>query len=127
MPDHDFFPFVPNCGRVVGHNHNGQAMPTYLFNGLSLCKPYILPYGKPHEWASILEKKEVDFSIFCFKETISMFEEMEKLNNTKLTLEILLNTYPRASLPSKSAVEGFPSIKTRIVDILHRDLNKLIS
>lgn len=39
MPDHDFYPFVPNAGRVVGFSYNSHHVPVYLHNGLCLCMP----------------------------------------------------------------------------------------
>ena len=39
MPDHDFFPFVPNCGRVVGVPWNGYNLPLYTHNGASYSIP----------------------------------------------------------------------------------------
>lgn len=125
MPDHDFYPFVPNAGKVVGFSYNGHSIPVYLHNGLSLCKPYIRPYGKPVEWASISKDKDYWFSRFCIREAIHIFEEMERLNNQKITLESLRNTYPHVSLPVWDDEKEFPNIETRILDILFGDEQEL--
>lgn len=125
MPDHDFFPFVPNAGRVVGHLYNGNPMPIYLYNGLSLTMPYVLPYGKPSEWASILADKQQTFSLFCIHQSLSLFEEMESINKTPITLECLISTHPRVSLAVTPNEKGFPSIKTRIIEVLHEDAHML--
>ena len=118
MPDHDFYPFVPNAGKVVGFSYEGRQMPVYLHNGLSLCKPYVLPYGNPVEWASIPEEHAKKFSTFCIQEARTIFWEMERINNQKITLESLRNTYPHVSLPICNGDKEFPCIKTRILDTL---------
>jgi hypothetical protein len=125
MPDHDFYPFVPNSGRVVGWQYNGQPMPAYLHNGLSLCMPYVKPYGDPIGWASIPEEKACNFSIFCISESIAIFEEMERINGMKITLESLIGTYPHVSLPIMPGENDFPHINTRIIDVLHSDVQVL--
>ncbi|MEK9175332.1 MAG: hypothetical protein AAB795_01940 [Patescibacteria group bacterium] len=118
MPDHDFYPFVPNSGKVVGFSYNSHHMPVYLHNGLSLCMPYVLPYGNPVEWASIPAEHAKKFSAFCIQEARIIFSEMERINNQKITLESLDSTYPRVSLPISNGDKEFPHIKTRILDIL---------
>jgi hypothetical protein len=124
VPDHDFYPFVPNSGRVVGFSYNSHHMPVYLHSGLSLCMPYILPYGKPVEWASVPKESACGFSLFCVREAITMFEEMERLNG-RITLESLIGTYPHVSLPVSDDEKEFPHINTRILDILHDDVQML--
>ena len=47
MPDHDFLPFIPNCGRVFGHMFGDEGMPLYTHEGISFSFPYILPFGDP--------------------------------------------------------------------------------
>lgn len=125
VPDHDFYPFTPNSGRVVGARYNEQLMPVYLHNGLSLTMPYILPYGRPTEWASINKDKQNEFSVFCLGQTLHLFEELESLNKQAITLEFLTNTYPRVSLPVTPGTNGFPHIKTRVIEILNDDMQML--
>jgi len=125
LPDHDFYPFIPNAGRVVGFSYNSHHMPVYLHSGLSLCMPYILPYGKPKEWASIPEECACGFSLLCLREAIAIFEQMEGLNKEKITLESLAGTYPHVGLPICDDQREFPRIKTRIIDILHEDVQIL--
>lgn len=125
MPDHDFYPFVPNAGKVVGFSYNAdhvvRHMPVYLHSGLSLCMPYILPYGNPAEWASIPAEHAKKFSTFCLQEAKCIFWEMERINNQKITLESLIGTYPHVSLPVGSSERNeFPRIKTRVVDVVHQ-------
>ncbi len=118
MPDHDFYPFIPNAGRVVGFSYDGRNMPVYLHNGLCLCRPYILPYGNPVEWASIPVEHAKKFSAFCMQQTRSIFHEMERLNKRKITLENIVHAYPHIGLPICNGDKEFPHIKTRILDTL---------
>jgi len=127
LPDYDFFPFIPNAGRVVGHVYNGTIMPTYLHNGLSLSMPYILPYGRPVGWASLPNNLRIvsAFSLDCIHDTISIFEEMESLNHKKITLDDLIGTYPRASLAVTPKTHVFYEVEERILDLLHDDAHML--
>lgn len=130
MPDHDFFPFVPNSGRVIGFAYDtDRNMPVYLHNGLSLCQPYVLPYGNPVGWASIPAEHAKKFSIFCFRQARDIFHEMERINGRKITLEALHGTYPHVSLPVDIVDVEFPHIKTRILDTLlyHENANAFSS
>lgn len=129
MPDHDFFPFVPNSGKVIGFPYATKLMnfnmPVYLHSGVSLCKPYVLPYGNPVEWASIPEERAKEFSVFCLRETREIFHEMERLNRRPITLEHIIGTYPHVSFPVDRHETEFPPIKTRILELLLKHENGL--
>ncbi len=64
--ERDFYPGVPYSGRLV----SGLDVDTGA--------PYIAPFGKPFEWASIPKSKENDFSYFCLQQSIRLWEEIEK-------------------------------------------------
>ena len=41
MPSHDFFPFIPNAGRVIGHRLGKIIMPVYLnYDNAAIAVPY---------------------------------------------------------------------------------------
>jgi len=63
--ERDFYLGVPYSGRS-------------LCNSQNIGLPYILPYGKPDKWASIPVLSQKPFSEFCTKQTIVLFEEIEK-------------------------------------------------
>lgn len=66
--ERDFYPGIPLCGRfVVGSKIETGA-------------PYLLPFGKPTEWASIPESDAESFSNFCLKQTIRLWQEVENLS-----------------------------------------------
>jgi len=66
--ERDFYPGVPLSGRFV----IGPKIETGA--------PYLLPPGRPHEWASIPKEKEKEFSVFCLKQTIKLWEAIEKIS-----------------------------------------------
>lgn len=67
--ERDFYPGISLSGRLVV----GSKIETGA--------PYLLPFGKPHEWASIPKEKEKEFSIFCLNQTIKLWEAIEKASN----------------------------------------------
>lgn len=71
--ERDFYPGIPFCGRTQDA-------------GLNLGVPYILPFGKPSEWASIPEEKQEDFSQFCMKQTAKLFEAIEETSGRRISM-----------------------------------------
>jgi hypothetical protein len=69
--ERDFYPGVCFSGRPV-------------FGSQNVSMPYILPFGKPEEWASIPKDYVEDFSRFCIYQTKSLFEEVEKCSEKKV-------------------------------------------
>lgn len=63
--ERDFYPGVPLSGRLIGESGNVGS-------------PYLLPFGKPGEWASIPEDKQLEFSQFCWKQTSRLFSAIEQ-------------------------------------------------
>ena len=70
--ERDFYPGLPYSGRQHA-SHNFASFP------------YILPFGKPGKWASIPEKEVRDFSILCLDNTITLFREIERINDVVIT------------------------------------------
>lgn len=118
MPDHDFFPFIPNCGRVVGFQWRNQRFPLYSYNGASYSVPYLLTYCPFSEWTSINEKHAQDFTVFCAKAGLTLFERINKLNNRQITISDIMDIRPQISIPISVTQEHFPSTSTVITDYL---------
>ncbi len=127
VPSHDFLPFMPNNGRVVGSFLGKSCFPVYLYNHASLCMPYILPYGRPEEWASIRgEKAKIcQFSIHCIQLALQIFEEMERINGKKITVQDVVFSSPRTSLPIAPNQGGFTELSERVTSILSEDIKYL--
>jgi len=63
--ERDFYPGVPFSGRQLVGNRN-------------IGRPYILPFGDPVGWASVPEGQKQRLSRFCIKQTVQLFEEIER-------------------------------------------------
>jgi len=93
--ERDFYPGVPLSGRcVTGSNTNIGA-------------PYLRPFGKPTEWASIPNPWAQEFSQFCLNKTIQLWEEVERLSNQTV----------RCCDLDRTPI-GIPSDESRFVDRL---------
>ncbi|MCW1930536.1 MAG: hypothetical protein KIH62_004465 [Candidatus Kerfeldbacteria bacterium] len=92
--ERDFFPGVPLSGRQVRTDGNVGA-------------PYILPFGKPASWASIPEKRCVEFSRTCLELTRDLFTGVEEASGRAIATRDL----PRGVL-------GVPSDSRRFCDVL---------
>lgn len=84
----DFYPGIPQSGRTLISKDTGVF-------GAS----YILPFGKPFDWASIPKESEKNFSEFFLTQTVLLWGRIEKLSNKTITLK---------DLPRKLQVFGFP-------------------
>ena len=69
--ERDFYLGIPYSGRSVVGDGN-----------ISL--PYFFPFGKPGRWASIPPTFEIEFSKFCINQTVSLFEEIEKVSSKQV-------------------------------------------
>ena len=129
MPSHDFFPFVPNAGRVIGVKVGESLIPVHLFDRSTLSKPYILPYGKLKEWAGLPMSQDelLWLSQYCIMSTIKIFQRMEELNSRPVCVGDLLDTRPITSVPvayGRKLVE-FYSLGDRVIDLLNNDYARL--
>lgn len=95
IPDHDLIPFIPNCGRVLGEASNNGFMPVRSVEGFSYAYPYILPFGKIEEWASLPIEGARDLSRLCLETSIELFGRL----GPKMTIAELLEANPRVSMP----------------------------
>ena len=129
MPSHDFFPFVPNAGRVMGTKVGDSLIPIHLFDRATLSKPYVLPYGRLGQWAglSMTQDELVWFSQYCIMGSIEIFQEMERLNGRPVCVGDLIDTRPVTSVPvafGRKQVD-FYSLGDRVVDLLNNDYARL--
>jgi len=112
VPDHDFFPFVPNCGRVVGIQFNGEPMPFYTHDGASYAVPYLPPYGPMAEWAGIpIEGPDIcHFADFCVSSMIELFSRIDVMNGRKIKFEDIQRVKPRSSIPFTMGQRKLPHL-----------------
>lgn len=125
IPDHDLIPFVPNCGRILGEQMSHSFMPVTK-EGVSCSYPYILPFGKIEEWASLPTESAKTLSRFCLNSAMEIFSGLEAQSGHLITVKELLGTNPRVSLPVLMATFETPSLEVRVVDFLKEMLDKIL-
>jgi len=126
MPDHDFFPFAPNCGRVVGVSVHGENYPFFNYDGASYSIPYVLPFSPMKDWASIPKEHENKISLFCMQKALELFTLLEKMNNGKeIKIGDLIGVRPLVSVPISVRQKMFPRVDTRVRSFLHDTCHEL--
>jgi hypothetical protein len=70
--ERDFYPGVPLSGRLIGED----GIPAAPEVGA----PYLRPFGRPMDWASIPESQEKEWSLFCIRQSIKLWQEVERLS-----------------------------------------------
>jgi hypothetical protein len=118
MPDHDFFPFAPNCGRVLGIKMNGSTLPFYNQNGISYSIPYILPFAPMEEWTSIPKEFNFKISYFAMERACEFYSALDKMNGG-VKIKDVIGGNPRISAPVTVEPKVFPTIHEKIGRILH--------
>lgn len=101
IADHDLIPFMPNCGRVLGEETIKGLMPVQRGDGFSCAYPYILPFGKTDEWASLPSDHAQELSRLCLDTSIELFGRISK----KMTIGEFLRSNPRVSMPIEIGAE----------------------
>lgn len=122
IPDHDLIPFIPNCGRVLGEIAGSGFAPVRRADGYSCAYPYILPFGKIEEWASLPLEGARELSGFCLDTSIELFGRL----GHKMTVGELLGHNPRVSVPIEiGSREVNASAQTEIVSFLEQVRKRL--
>ncbi len=104
MPDHDFFPFVPNCGRLIGSKFHGEAYPMYCNYGFPFAVPYLYGYCDMGDWTGlpIDKKQQKELTWYLLDLAISLFQEIEAMNDhVHFGLKGLKCSRPKVALPTK--------------------------
>lgn len=126
IPDHDLIPFIPNCGRVLGECSDQHIRPMKTISGVSCAFPYILPFGKIEEWASLPIEDAREVSGFCLDVSIELFERIGKLNGHQVTIGEVLGGNSRLSMPVLVGDhESIPTPETEVVAFLRKMRKKL--
>jgi len=116
--DRYLIPFTPGGGRVLGEK---------LLYGYSCAYPYILPFGRMEEWASVTNGFAFELSRFCLDASIRFFGGFEKGDGKPITLRDLADSYPTVPIPITIGIgDGIPSLDTEIVAFLKGSRQKLV-
>lgn len=118
MPDHDFFPFTPNCGRVLGLRWNKNCFPFYTYNGASYSVPYLHEFCPVNDWTNIPQHYTKEFSSFCAWETLKLFNKIECLSKEDIKIGDLMAVRPRISIPLGVGEDSLPNLETRVSSYL---------
>ena len=122
IPDHDLIPFIPNCGRVLGEPVLHGFMPVQNSEGFSCAFPYILPFGRIEEWASLPTEGAKDLSRNCLGTSIELFGRV----CPKMTIRELLGVNPRVSMPIEIGADYEQvALADEVVGFLERMRKKL--
>jgi len=118
LPDHDFFPFTPNCGRVLGTKFGNDFLPFYTYNGASYAVPYLTTFCDVTAWAGIPHDRANAFSLWCAQTTLAIYRAIDALNGEQVKIGDLLQVRPRISVPISVGQKKFPSLDTKVSDFL---------
>lgn len=126
MPDYDFLPFVPNCGRPLGVELGGQCHVFYTADHASHAAPYIAPFAPVEQWASIPEDEVRAFSLRCIEMAKDMFLAIARLSRRRIMVGDLMNSWSRVSIPYRIGQGDFPYLlHTPIEEVLMGYWNEL--
>jgi hypothetical protein len=92
--ERDFYPGAPFAGRVLAEGGNVGV-------------PYVYPFGKPTEWASVPKEHAASFSAFCIEQSIDLFAAIERASGREVRCQDL-----------SRFVKGLPQDSTRFIDAL---------
>jgi hypothetical protein len=95
--DRDLIPFTPGGGRVLGEK---------MLNGYACAFPYILPFGRMEEWASVSKNVAYELSRFCLDASIGFFGGFERTDRKPVTLQHLADSYPAVPIPAVAGIGG---------------------
>ena len=123
VPDHDFIPFIPGSGRVVGAAA-GALSPLYSRDGLSYSFPYVYPFtgdcSSWADWTGVSESRARHFSANRLEDAVRLFEHLESMNQRRLIISDLAGTQPRVSIPVTAGQRDLPRADQRVLDYLHQ-------
>lgn len=124
VPDHDFIPFVPGNGKVIGVElGEGSFYPYYDHRRASYSVPYIQPFSSGSEWTSIPAEKVNEASGKFLSIAFALFKEIERRNSDRdIRVGDILSTRQRSSIPMVLGSENFPPLTSRITSYIRESM-----
>lgn len=98
----DFIAGTPMSGRTVFINDQKLRSA-----------PYFLPFGDPHQWASIPNDKVSEFSAFCMDTSIALFKKIEQRSQASVPTSAI-DRLPRGLRPNGSFVNALQETKEAV-------------
>ena len=97
-------------------------MPVRSVEGFSYAYPYVLPFGKIEEWASLPIEGARDLSRLCLETSIELFGRI----GPKMTIGELLRLNPRVSMPIEiGGDQAEVGLNTEVVGFLEQMRKRL--
>jgi hypothetical protein len=97
-------------------------MPVRRADGFSRAYPYILPFGKIEEWASLPIEGARDLSVLCLDTSIEIFSRV----GPQMTIGELLGANPRVSMPIElGSDQAEIALETPVCDFLKQMRERL--
>ena len=127
VPDHDFLPLVPNCGKVIGVSPFGEPVPYYDREGLAFSVPYVFPFGPVGPWASIPEENKRALAKKCLSLSLQVYSKLDTLNGRKIKLKELAGAPQPATIPVKIGQRNAASYAEKSVTDFLNDLTHSVA
>jgi hypothetical protein len=120
VPDHDFIPFIPGNGKVLGTDIGSDNFyPFYDHRRATYSVPYIRPFGLTEKWAGIPAESTGAVSTKCLNVALALFKEIEKRNSSHdIRIGDLMATRQRCSVPMILNSENFPPLSSQVTRYL---------
>lgn len=121
VSDRDFFPFVPESGKVVGHLMGNRLFPVYNQDGCSFSIPFILPFSSDMQsWASVPLSSTQAISEFCLVSAKELFARLEKENKREILIRDLVEMKPKISVPHRAGNLDFTVPETSAYNFVNK-------
>lgn len=92
------------CERdfVVGSPYSGRSVVND--KGITEGAPYLYPFGKPIEWASIPPEEAINFSLFALSQSLQLWAKTEQLSRKSIPTQQVAK--PVFGLPEGKSMSG---------------------
>lgn len=101
VPDHDFLPMVPNCGRILGVAPFDAPVPYYSHRGMAYSMPYVHPFSPVEDWAGVPEGSKRELAKACFSLTQQIYTKLDLINGYEIRIEEVVRAPQPVTLPIK--------------------------
>ncbi len=118
VPDHDFFPFVPSNGKVVGIPVKQGYLPFYSYDQASYSVPYLYGFCPINKWASIDDEPAKALTTFCIRATVDLYREIERSNGRTIMISDLIHAKQRVSIPVSVWQQHLPHSDVSVISYL---------
>lgn len=105
VPDHDFLPMVPNCGRILGVKPFGEPVPYYSLQRAAFSIPYLHPFSPVEDWASIPASTKRDLAKICLSLSQQIYTKLDLMNGRKVRIEEVLAAPQPVTIPFRLSHE----------------------